>query len=72
MSTPYSQKFSLDKNFAKPSYLSVAKILSGINFANAVKVAISSMQSLILDQKITIKFSSMRAGGEIGENFLLV
>ena len=40
----YNQKFSLDK---KPSYL--AEILDGIIFSNAVKVAISSMQSLTQD-----------------------
>ena len=33
-----SRKFSLDRNFAKPSYLCVAEILGGINFTNAVKV----------------------------------
>ena len=32
--------FSLDKNFAKPSYmyLCIAEMFGGINFANAVKV----------------------------------
>ena len=36
-------KLSLDKSFAKPSYLCIAE---GKKFTNAVKVAISSMQSL--------------------------
>ncbi len=29
---PYSRKFSLDKNFAKPRYLCIAEIFDGINF----------------------------------------
>ena len=35
------------------------------NFTNVVKVAISSMQSLTQDKKISVmKFSPMRAGGK--------
>ena len=42
-------------------------------FANVVKVTISSMQSFNTRQKNSmIKFSPMRAGGKIGEIFLLV
>ena len=39
-------------------------------FANEVKVAMSSMQSSTQDKKLisVIKFSPMRAGGEIGVN----
>ena len=34
---PYTWKFSLDKNFAKPSYLYIAEIFSGINFCQCGK-----------------------------------
>ena len=40
------QSYSPDKNFANSSFLCIAEKLSGKNFANAVKVAISSMQCL--------------------------
>ena len=52
---PYRWKFSLDKNFVKPRCLCIAEIFGGINFANAVKVAISSMQSLTQDKKFVDK-----------------
>ena len=50
-----------------------SEIFGGINFRQCGKlVAISSMYSLIQDQKnCMIKISPMRADGEIGENFLL-
>ena len=60
-------KFSPDKISPKPSYSCIAGKKKEV-FANAVKVAISSMQSL---HKCTTKFLPMRAGGEIGKNFLL-
>ena len=48
-------------------------LFCGKFFTHAVKVAISSMQSLTQDKKnLRVKFLPMRAGGEIGENFLLV
>ena len=47
----YGTCFSLDKNFTKPSYLGIAEIFGGNNFANMVKIAISSMQSLIKRKK---------------------
>ena len=46
-------KFSLDKNFAKPRCLCIAEIFG--DFANAVKVTISSMQSLTQDKKFADK-----------------
>ena len=36
-------QISLDKNFAKHSYLCIAEIFTGINFTNVVKVTISSI-----------------------------
>ena len=44
-------KYSLDVNLAKPSYLCIAEKFHGKNFANAAKVAIYSMQSLMQDKK---------------------
>ena len=41
-------------------------------FANAVKVAISTMQSLTQEKNSQIKLLLMRAGGKIGENLLPV
>jgi hypothetical protein len=37
--------FLLEIFFAKPSYVCIVETFGGINFTNAVKVAISSMQS---------------------------
>ena len=51
-----AEKFLLDKNFSKPSYtytctfVYVASYIIVVNFANAVKVAISFMQSLTHDK----------------------
>ena len=33
----YTTKFSLDKNFTKPSYLCIAEIFGGINFRQCSK-----------------------------------
>ena len=63
----YTWKFLLNKNFAKPSYLCIAEKVHEKNFANVVKVATSSMQSLTQDKKN--KFLPRREGGEIGEKF---
>ena len=41
----YTWKFSFDKNFTKETF-------AGINFANAVKFIVSSMQSSIKDKKL--------------------
>ena len=42
-------------NFTKPSYLGITeKVLSGINFTNAVKVIIGSICSLIWDKNLPI------------------
>ena len=69
-------KFLLDKDFAKPSYLCIhiAENFCGINVRQcSKKVAISYVHVyaiINMGQKISvIKFSPMRAGGEIGENF---
>ena len=43
-------KYSLDINFAKPSYLCIAEKFHGKNFANAVKIAMYSMRSLMQDK----------------------
>ena len=48
-------KFLLDKYFTKPSYLCITEKFDGKIYANAVKVAISSMQSLIQDKKLCDK-----------------
>ena len=64
-------KFSLDKNFSKPSYLCVAEIFGGINFRQCSK----GQRSVIINagQKIhAIKIWPIRTDGEIDKNFLLV
>ena len=68
---PYTTKFSLDKNSPSPATFVLQKCSVEYIFANAVKVAISSINvSINTGQKIcTIKISLMRVDGEIGENF---
>ena len=69
---PYTTKFSLGKNFAKPSYLCIAEIFGGINFHQCGKGRHILNVIINTGQKIrTIKISPIRADGEIGENFLL-
>ena len=65
-------KFLLDKNFAKPSYLCIAEIFSGINFrqygkGHYILNVINTGQNIC-----AIKILPIRADGKIGENFLLV
>jgi hypothetical protein len=59
------------KNFAKPSNLCITE---GINFCQCGKDCHDSMESLAEDKILNsvIKFSAMRAGGDIGKYFLLV
>ena len=65
-------KFSLDKNFAEPSYLCIAEIFGGINFRQCGKGHHILCVIINTGQKIhVIKISPMRADGEIGKNFLL-
>ena len=40
---PYSQKFSVDKNFTLPTYPCITGIFSGINFCPYIKITIGSM-----------------------------
>ena len=73
---PYTWKlnFSLDKNSLSQATLVLQKHLVKQIFANAVKVAISSVV-INRGQKISVikyMYLPMRAGGEIGESFLLV
>ena len=69
---PYTTKFSLDKNFTKPSYLCIAEIFGGIHFRQCCKghhilnVIINTGQTIR-----AIKISPIKANGEIGKNFLL-
>ena len=66
---PYTTKFSPDKNFAKPC---IAEIFGGINFRQRGKGRHILNVIINTGQKIrAIKFSPIRADGEIGENFLL-
>ena len=63
--------FLLDKNFAKPSYLCIAEIFSGINFRQCSKGHHILNVIINTGQKIrAIKISPIRADGKIGENFL--
>ena len=65
-------KFSLEKNFTKPSYLCIAEIFSGINFRQCSKGYHILNVINNTGQKIhVIKIPSIRADGEIDENFLL-
>ena len=65
-------KFSLDKNFAKPSYYCITEIFSGINFRQCGKGCHILYVIINTGQKIrVIKILPMRADGEIGKNFLL-
>ena len=68
---PVAEKFSLDKSFVQPRYLSViAEILSGISFTHAVKIGHRVYVFLNTGQTIHgTNISPMRAGGEKGENF---
>ena len=69
---PYSQKFSLDKHFANPSYPCITEIFTGINFRQCGKGRHILCVIINTGQKIhRIKISPMQAGGEIGETFLL-
>ena len=71
---PYSWKFSWDKIFTKPSCLCIVVILRDKSFTNAIKVTTSAMQSLTQKKKFVDKIfanESRRAGGEVGENFLV-
>ena len=69
---PYTTKISLDKNFAKPSYLYITKIFGEINFRICGKGHHILNVIINTGQKICgIKFSPIRADGEIGETFLL-
>ena len=62
----------LDKNFSKPRYLCILEIFNGINFHQCSRghhilyVIINTGK-----KSLRIKISAMRAGGKIGENFLL-
>ena len=65
-------KFSLEKNFANPSYLCIAEIFGGINFRQCDKGRHILNVIINMAQKIrAIKILPMKADGEIGENFLL-
>ena len=69
---PYTTKFSLDKNFANPSYLCIAEIFGGINFHQCGKGRHVLNVIINMGQKThVIKISPIRTDGEIGENFLL-
>ena len=73
MYIPYTTKFSLDKNFAKLSYLCIAEIFGGINFHQCSKGHHYLNVIINTGQKIrAVKLLPIRADGEIGENFLLV
>ena len=62
-------KFSLDKNFTKPSYLCIAEVFSGINFRQCGKG--HHILNVIINTGHAIKILPIRADGEIGKNFLL-
>ena len=69
---PYTTKFSLDKNFAKHSYLCVAEIFGGINFCQCGKGHHILNVIINTGQKIRVtKISPIKADGKIGKNFLL-
>ena len=60
-------KFSLDKNFAKSSYLCIAKIFGGIEFHQCGKGHHILYVIINTGQKICV--TPMRVDGEIGKNF---
>jgi hypothetical protein len=65
-------EFSLGKNFAKSSCLSIAEKFYEIFFRQCGEGHHILYAIFNTGQKISvINFSPMRAGGEIGENFLL-
>ena len=65
-------KISLNKNFAKLSYLCIAEIFGGINFRQCCEGRHILNVIINTGQKIhAIKISPIRADGKIGENFLL-
>ena len=59
------------ETFAKASYPCIAEKFGEKNFTNAAKVTILNtiFTHTIIKLISMIKFSQMRAGGEIGENF---
>ena len=64
---PYTWKFSLDKNFAKPSYLCIAEIFYGCQCGKGCHILYVIIKT---GQKIhMIKISPMQADGEIGKIF---
>ena len=66
---PYMTKFSLDKNFTKPSYLCIAEIFGGINFRQCSKGRHILNVIINIGQKIcAIKILPIRTDGQIGEN----
>ena len=68
----YSRKFSLGKNFTKPSYHCITEIFIGINFCQCGKGCHIFNVILNIGQKtLRIKILPMRTGGEISENSLL-
>ena len=65
-----AEKFLLDKNFTKPSYLYIAEIVGGINFTNVVENAIASMLSLTQDRKfLDKKFCQRKQMVKLAKNF---
>ena len=69
----YAWKFSLDKSFAKPSYLCVVENFRGNNFRQSGKGRHILYAIFNTGQRVSVmKFSPMRAGEESDKNFPLV